>query len=87
MIQMQLGNESKANASQLSLYRPYGIIIYDVITGHRATYIHNSSQKKGRAMGEVSLCLSCQCTSTDMQYDQLGSFIRSGHLAWPDTSY
>ena len=58
---------------------PYDVIIHDVIAGHENIYVNNSSQNQGRDVGEVSMHLS-QDTSTDMQYDLPGSFIRSGHL-------
>ena len=59
---------------------PYDVIIHDVIAGHENTYVNNSSQNQGRDVGEVSMRLSRQDTSTDMQYDLPGSFIRSVHL-------
>ena len=62
-------------------------MICDVIEGHENGYVNNSSHKRGRVVGEVSLCLSCQNASTDMRYDLPGSFIRSGHLAWPKVKF
>ena len=50
-------------------------------------YVNNSSQNRGRAMGEMSLCLSRQDASTNMQYDLSGSSIRSGNLTWPKVKF
>ena len=79
---MQFGNEPSGTASRWTLYRSYDAIIYNVIAGHKNIYVNNSSQKRGRTVDEVSLCLSCQDASTDLEYDLPGSFIRSGHLTW-----
>ena len=35
----------------------------------------------------MPLCLSCYDVSTDMQHDLPGSFIRSGHLTWPQVIF
>ena len=60
--------------------RSYDVIMYYVIAGHENISVNNSSQKWGRAVGEVSSCLSCQDASIDMQYRLPWPFIRSGHL-------
>ena len=73
-------NESSAVAARWPPYRSYDVIMYDIIAGHENIYVNNSSQNRGRAVAEVSLCLSRQDASNDMQYDLPGSFIRSGHL-------
>ena len=51
--------------------------LYDVIAGHENIYVNHSSQNRGRAVGEVPMCLSRQGTSTDMQQDLPEPFIRS----------
>ena len=56
------------------------VIMYDVITDHKNIYVNNSSQNGDKAVGEVSLCLSRQDASNDMQYYLPGPFTRSGHL-------
>ena len=73
------GNESSATAGRWPPCRSY-----DVIADHENISVNKSSQNRGRTVIEVSLCLSRQCASTDMQYDLPGSIIRSGHLTWPD---
>ena len=65
-------------------YRSCDDIMYDVIAGHENAYVNNSSQNRARAVDEVSLRLSYHDASTDMQHNLPGSFIRSGHLFWPD---
>ena len=81
-IHMQFGNESIAIVSRWPLNRSYNVIIYDVITGQENVYGNNFAQKSGTAMGEVSLCLSCDDTSTDMQFTYLDH--SSGRVIWPD---
>ena len=76
---MQFGNEASATASRRPPYRSYDVIKY-VITGNEDIYVNNYSQNQGRAVGEMSLCLSHQYALTDMQYDLPWPFIRSGHL-------
>ena len=76
------GNESSATAGRRPPCRSYDVIMYDVIAGHENIYINSSSQNRGRALIEVSLCLSHKCASNDMQHDLPGSIIRSGHLTW-----
>ena len=80
-------NESSAVAARWPPYRSYDVIMYDIIAGHENIYVNNSSQNRGRAVAEVSLCLSRQDASNDMQYDLPGSFIRSGHLTWPKVKF
>ena len=80
-------NESSTTAERWPPYRSYDVIMYDVITGHENIYVNNFSQNWDRAVGEVSLCLSRQDASNDMQYDLSGSFIRSGHLTWPKVKF
>ena len=52
----------------------------EVIWGQMSSFEDNTGfrpcLKKAADMGVVSLCLSCQDASTDMQHDQLG------HLAF-----
>ena len=60
---------------------------YDVIAGHGNVNVNNSSQNRGRAVSEVSLCLSCYNTSTDTQHDIPGPFIRSIPLTRPDAKF
>ena len=68
-------------------YRSYDVIIYDVIAGHEIIYVNKPSQSRGRDVSEVSLCLCCEDASTDIQYGLLSSFIRSGHLTWPQVLF
>ena len=77
----------KCNCWPVTPYRSYDIIMYDVNTGHKSIYINNSSQNRGRVMVRVSLCLSRQDGSTDMQYDLPGPFSRSGNLTWPKVKF
>ena len=44
-----------------------------VSRGHRQSFANNSGLKRAADMGVVSLCLSCQAASTDMQHDLLSS--------------
>ena len=84
---MQLGNESNANASCWPPYRLNSVIIYDIIADHEFFYVNNSSRKRTRAVGGVSLCLFCQQGPTDMQCDLPGSFIRSCNLTRPKVKF
>ena len=56
--------------------------MYDVVTDHENIYVNNFSQNRDRAVGEVSLCLSHQDASNDMQYDlpESSSQVRSFDL-------
>ena len=81
------GNESSATAGRWSPYTSYDVIMHDIIAGHENIYVNNSLQNPGRAVIEVALCLSRQDTSTDMQYDLTGSFIRSGRLTWLNVKF
>ena len=76
-------NEASSTTERWPPYRSYDGIIYDVITDHKSIYSNNYSQNRDRAMGEVSLCVSRQDASNDMEYCLPGSFIRLGHLTWP----
>ena len=81
-------NGSSTTAEWWPPYRSYGIIMYDVITGHKKNiFVNNSSQNRDRVVGEVSLCLSLRDASNVMQYDLPGSFISSGHLTWPKVKF
>ena len=73
-IQMQFGNESSATAGRRPPYRSYDVIIYDIIAGHGNVYENSSSQNRGKAVAEASLCF--QGESNDKQYDLTGSFKR-----------
>ena len=42
------------------------------IAGPKNVYVNNFLQKRGEALDKVSLCLSCQDASADMQYDLPG---------------
>ena len=79
-------NESSTTAERWPPYRSYDVIMNDDIIGHK-NYVNNYSQIRDRAVGEVSLCLSRQDASNDMQYDLPGPFIRSGHLTWPKVKF
>ena len=81
------GNESSATAERWPPYRSYDVIMYDVIAGHENIYVNNSSQNRGRTVGEVALCLSRQDASTDFQYDLPESLIRPGHLPWSNVKF
>ena len=80
-------NESSTTAERSTPYRPYDVIMYDVIAGHENIYANNSSQNWDRSVIKVSLCLSRKDASTDMQYDLPGSFITSSHLTWPKVKF
>ena len=80
-------NKPSSTIQRWPPYRSYDVIMHDVITGHENIYVNNSSQNRDRAVGEASLCLSRQDASNAMQYDLLGSFIRSGHLTWPRVKF
>ena len=45
----------------------------EVTWGHQQFYCNNFWLKRDRASGQSPLCLSRQCGSNDMQYDQFGS--------------
>ena len=79
---MQFDSESRATAKGWPLYRSYDVFGKWRLAGRENAYINNSSQKKSRAVGGVSLCLSCQYASTDMQHCLPVSFIRSDQLTW-----
>ena len=81
------GNESSASSGRWPPCRSYDVIMYDVKAGHETIYVNNFSQNRGRAVIEVSLCLSRPDASTDMQYDIRVSFIRSGHLTWSKVKF
>ena len=80
-MQMQFGNELSATASRLPPYRWYDVI-YDSIAGHENVYASNSSQNRGGAVGEVSLCLFCKDAWTEMQYGLPG--LSSDQAIQPD---
>ena len=79
---MRFGGESSATASRCHPHRSY-----DVITGHENVYLDKSWQNRVKAVCEVPLCLSCNDATADMLHDLPGSFIRSGHLTWPQVIF
>ena len=45
----------------------------DIIRSHQQFCVNKSRLKRAADMGVVSLCLSCEDASTDMQHDLLAS--------------
>ena len=72
----------KCNCWPVTPYR-----LHHVTAGHENMHVNRSSQNRDRAVCEVSLCLSSQGTSTDMQQDLPGRFIMSGHLTRPKVKF
>ena len=91
MINLAIRHDSNA-IQQWIKWSVEPVVRVQVIWSHRRPqkrllYINNSSQKRDRAVGEVSSCLSSQDAPTDMQYDLLGSFISSCRLTWPKIKF